>query len=66
MEIFIAVFLFSIVLFIAIQKFTRKPSIREMKIRIQQHEQAIEDYKKLIKKAYYEQQQRDADNGQTF
>ena len=55
-----------VVLFIAIQKFTRKPSIREMKIRIQQHEQAIEDYKKLIKKAYYEQQQRDAENGKTF
>lgn len=66
MGIFISVILFLIGLFIAIQKFTRRPSIREMKIRIQQHEEAIEDYKRLIKKAYYEQQQRDAENGQTF
>lgn len=66
MGTFILVIFFLIGLFIAIQRLTARPSVREMKTRIREHEDAIKHYQELIKKAYYERQQRDADNGQTF
>ena len=59
MEMFIVVFLFLILLFIAIKKLSARPSVREMKTRIIEHEEAIREhqnaireYKILIQKKY--------------
>lgn len=51
----LALFLFLIVVYFIIKDVMSKPTIREMKTRINQHQEAIEYYQQQIKKIEYEQ-----------